>query len=454
MTSTSPTSAPDQTLEHPVDVVVIGGGGSAEALARALNRSGLRVVVIERHRVGGECPFVACIPSKAMLHDAARRTRWADAVQRRDDMVDQLDDSGHAQSLADEGAVLVRGDATIVDEHTVEVDGRRLTAQHLVIATGTSPIIPPIDGLDSLGDRLWTSDEALTTADRPTRVMIIGGGPIGCELAHIFAGFDTEVHLLDTADSAFPDLPPAIGEIVDDGLRAAGVRVCRGRSVVRLERRGGNVLSELDNNTSVITERVVIAAGRRPRTDGLGLEHIGLDPDEPLPVDQCGRVDTPGSVWAIGDVAGHGQYTHLANHQAAVVANQIAGDGSRRFDDVVLPACIFTRPPVMIVGPLPGELDDGDVVWAEAKLSESARWSTDDLGDGHLSIAVDRRTRRVVAAHGAGARFDELAAALITAIDSGVTVDRLAMSMWPFPTVSSMLEPIYEKAVAALDGTD
>lgn len=433
------------------DVAVIGGGGAAEALVAALASSDLRVLVVERHRVGGECPFVACMPSKAMLHDAGRSQRWDRAVRRRDEVVEHLDDHEHAEQLTHQGAQLVRGHATIVDEHTIAVDGTEYRTDHLVLATGATPVIPTIEGIDTLGEHLWTSEHALTTIERPVRLMVIGGGPIGCELAQMFAGFDTEVHLIDTVATAFPDLPEEIGEIVDDGLRAAGVRVSRGHAAIRFERRGGNVQITLDNGSTVVTDRVLVAIGRSPALHDIGIEHLGLDADRPLPVDRVGRVDCPGSVWAIGDVAGAGQYTHLANHQAAVVADHLVGDAQRRFDDVVLPACIYTRPPVMTIGPTPGELGD-EVIWVSARLSEIARWSTDELGEGFLTVAVDRATRRVVAAHGAGARFDELAAALVTAIDGGIPVDRLAMSMWPFPTVGELLGPIYDRALAALDG--
>ncbi len=435
------------------DVAIIGGGGAAEALVAALESSDCRVLVVEQKRVGGDCPFVACMPSKAMLHDAEVATSWSRAVQRRDEIVDHLDDQRHADQVVRQATELVRGHAQVIDEHTVDVDGTTYRTDHLVLATGSTPVIPPIDGLDDLGEHLWTSDDALTTDERPVRLMIIGGGPIGCELAHLFAGFDTEVHLIDEADRAFPDLLEEVGHIVDDGLRSAGVSVYRGRSAVRFERRGGNVKITLDNDTALVTDRVLVATGRSPDLAGFGIDKLGLDPDAPLPVDDTGRVACPGSVWAIGDVAGKGQYTHLANHQAEVVADHLVGEGRRRFADVVVPACIFTRPPVMVVGPPPADLRarGDDVVWVEAKLSEIARWTTDALGDGVLTIAVDRTTRCVVAAHGAGARFDELAAALITAIDGHVTVDRLAMSMWPFPTVGDILGPIYRRALDALD---
>lgn len=432
-------------------MAVIGGGGAAEALVGALEPAGLRVLVVEQHRVGGTCPFVACMPSKAMLHDAQVSTSWDRAVQRRDEVVEHLDDVEHADQLTRQGAQLVRGNARLIDEHTIDVGGTRLRAEHIVLATGSSPTVPRIPGIDELGAHLWNSDDALTTSERPIRLMVIGGGPIGCELAHLFAGFDTEVHLIDTADRAFPDLPPQIGEIVDDGLRTAGVRVCRGHSATRFELRGGNVRITLDNDSAVITDRVVVAIGREANLAGLGIECLGLDPSAPLPVDDVGRVDCPGSVWAIGDVAGKGQYTHLANHHGQVVADHLAGQGTRRLSDVVVPACIFTSPPVMTVGPTPAQLGDG-VVWVDARLSEVARWTTDSLDDGYLTVAIDRSSRCVVAAHGAGARFDELAAALVTAIDGRVPVDRLAMSMWPFPTVGELLGPIYARALDALDG--
>ena len=452
MSDTTSASTPSIASDSPsdsFDVVVIGCGGAAEALISALESSECRVLVVERHRVGGDCPFVACMPSKAMLHDAAVSTRWDRAVQRRDEVVEHLDDRQHAEQVGRQGARLVRGQARVIDEHTVEVGDTTYRTEHIVLATGSSPVIPPIDGLSDLGGHLWTSDHALTTDERPVRLMIIGGGPIGCELAHLFAGFDTEVHLIDEADRGFPDLPAAIGEIVDDGLRSAGVRVRRGRSAVRFEQRGANVQITLDNDATIVTDRVLVATGRAANLTDLGLERLGLDPTAPLPVDDAGRVACPGSIWAIGDVAGKGQYTHLANHQAKVVADHLVGTGDRRYDDVVVPACIFTRPPVMMVGPTVADVGD-DAVWVDAKLSEVARWTTDSLGDGFLTIAVDRKTRCIMAAHGAGAGFDELASALITAIDGRVTVDRLAMSMWPFPTISELLGLVYQRALDAL----
>jgi pyruvate/2-oxoglutarate dehydrogenase complex dihydrolipoamide dehydrogenase (E3) component len=393
------------------------------------------------------------MPSKAMLHDASGTApSWQAAVLRRDDVVDHLDDEGHLRDLRDKGALVVREAAQIIDENHVRAGGRDWHAEHIVIATGSEPVMPPIDGLDKIGDRRWTSDDALTTTDRPARLAILGGGVVGCELAYLFARFGTEVHLLDAEDVAFGDLDEEIGRVIDGGLEAAGVRVRRGRRAVEFKRRGGNVRIRLDNGASLVTDRVIVATGRRAPRSGLGLESLGLDPSEPLPVDETGRVECPGSVWAIGDVAGKGQYTHLANHHGLVVANQLTGDATRRFDDVVTPACMFTDPPMMTVGPTRNDVDgDDDVVWATADVSEIARWSTDDHPGGFLAVAARRSSRSIIAAHGAGPRFDELVHALVVAIDGAVPIERLAMSMHPFPTMGEILGPIYGRLLGAID---
>ena len=432
-----------------VDLAIIGGGSAAETLVAELDGSDLDIVVFEDGRVGGECPFVACMPTKALLHDAAVGRSWDDAVWRRKEVVDHLDDGTHVAELAQHGAALVRERATITGPGEVEAAGRRYRAEHIVIATGSEPVIPPIDGLDAIGDRCWTSADAMTTDLKPMRLIILGGGVIGCELATLYARFGTEVHVLDSDPAAFPDLPDGIGAIVDDALRAAGVRLRRDVEVTRVEERGGGVRVRLGDGACVDADRLLIATGTRPRTHGIGLGSLGIDEHAPMTVGTDGRVDAEGSVWAIGDVAGHGEYTHLANHQARVVAGAIRGTGHRRFDDVVTPACVFTDPPIVTIGPVPAALGD-TVLWESARLSEVPRATTDELVDGLLTIAVDRSTGAIVAAHGVGANFDVLAAALVTAIDARTPVDQLARSMWPFPTIGELLGLVYSRASESL----
>jgi pyruvate/2-oxoglutarate dehydrogenase complex dihydrolipoamide dehydrogenase (E3) component len=433
-------SGPDAT--H-FDMAIIGAGTASETLVSTLGSS-MRIVVFEPGRVGGECPFVACIPSKAILHVAATSGSWADAVTRRDAATHHLDDSEHSVDLRRHGAVLVRSSATITSPTTVEAGGRAYTADHIVIATGSAAAIPEIDGLEPSAEWFWTSDDALTAVDRPDSLVILGGGVIGCELASAFGRLGVTVTLLDEVACGFPDLHTEVGQLVDDGLRRAGVDVRRRSGAVRFEATSNGVLVVLDDGDTIITDRVLVAVGKQPRTAGIGLESVGLDPGEPLPVIDTGRLDCDGSVWAIGDVAGKGQYTHVANHQARVVADHLVGSCSRRFDDVVTSACMFTDPPMITVGPTCADLDgDRDVVWATAELSIIPRQATDDLAPGFLAVAARRSSRCVVAAHGAGEKFDELVHAIVIAVDGAVPLDRLVMSMQPFPTIGEILHPLY-----------
>lgn len=433
------------------DIAVIGGGSAAEAFVRSLDGRGGNVVVVERQRVGGECPFVACMPSKSFLYDASRGRSWDEMVARRDDVVAHLDDTEHARELHARGATLVRGAAKVLDAHTVVVGEVTLHADHLVLATGSEAVLPPIEGLAEIGELRWTSVDALTARMRPERLVVIGGGVIGMELAQAFARLGTQVVLVDDSERAFADLDPEVGRIVDASLAADGVVLRRDVGVERVTREGDRAHVELSDGATVAADRVLVAVGKRARTVGLGLEWLGLDPEQPLPVGVDLRVDCPGSVWAIGDVAGKGQYTHLANHHGAVLADQLAGGATRRADDVVTAACVFTDPPVFVVGPSQAELrDDTDVVWTAHDLADLPRAVTDELGEGRLAVAARRSTGTVVAAHGIGRRFDELVHALVVAVDGRVPVEVLARSMQPFPTVGEILGQAFGALAHAL----
>jgi dihydrolipoamide dehydrogenase len=306
-------------------------------------------------------------------------------------------------------------------------------------------VTPDIAGLDSLGDGLWSSVDALTAQERPDRLVILGGGVIGCELGLAFARLGTTVTLLDADPHGFPDLSNEVGDLVDAGLRLAGVTVRRGCGAVGFLETDGLITVDTDDGDGIVADRVLVAVGKRARVDGIGLEALGLDPAAGLEVDETGRVQCVGSVWAMGYVAGRGQYTHLANHQARVVADQLAGGRTRRFDDVAISSCVFTDPPVIQVGPSRADLaGDPDVIWATGRVSDLPRASTDDLGEGLLAIAARRSTGCIVAAHGAGPRFEELVHALVIAVDGAVPLDRLAMSMHAFPTVGEILGPVYQ----------
>ena len=426
-------------------IAIIGGGSAAEALMRGLADSDHRVVVFEPNLLGGECPFYACMPSKAMLHDRTTGRDWDAAVERRQDVVAHLDDSEHVRQAKQLGVDLVRARAQIVAPGAVRSGATTYTVDHVVVATGAADNVPDIDGLDMDHPLVWTSEEALTATERPASVVLIGGGVIGSELAFMFSGFDIPATTLDTSERPADDLHPRVSELIAHTLRSAGVEVITGVDIARVELADETSTVHLSDGSSHTADRMVVAVGRSARLDGIGLEQLDLDPTA-IEIDHRGRVVSDGDhdVWLLGDAAGEQQYTHIANHHAAVVADHLAGAGTRRYDDVVVPACIFIDPPVIVVGePWAALQDDDDVVWAEIDL-ETPRSTTDELGDGFLAVAARRSTGCLVAANGIGARFDEIVHALVTAIDGAVPVERLAQTIQPFPTVGEVLGQAYD----------
>jgi dihydrolipoamide dehydrogenase len=291
----------------------------------------------------------------------------------------------------------------------------------------------------------------MVASDLPGRLVIIGGGVIGTECAFLFAGFGSDVVLVDSAERPFPAAPPRVGEILASSLKREGVDARYGVGVSRVHDDASGARVEFDDGTFVEADRILVAVGRRPSTSGLGLETLGLEPETPLPVGPDGRVACPGSVWAMGDACGHGQYTHLANHQARVVADHLAGGGTRAFDDVVVPGCVFSSPPIVQVGPTWAELSDDDIVTADIELGSFPRAQTDELDDGYLWLAARRSTGCLVAATGIGPRFDELSHALVIAIDGRVPVSRLRQSMQPFPTVGEVVGPLFQDLHRQID---
>ncbi len=437
-------STPDEGRPR---IAVVGGGSAAETFARSV-ADAADLIVFEPALVGGECPFVACMPSKSMLHDARVGAAWRDAVERRRSITDDLDDHDHAADLEAMGARLVRETARLVGPHSVAAGRAQHDVDHIVLATGCEPLLPDIDGLDVCRDRIWTSADVYRSTERPDRVAVIGAGVIGFEVADLYAGFGTEVTVIDRGQRSFDTIPPDVARVVVDAVTSRNVVVrydVEAAAIAPVDRPGDDAVElTLSDGEVIEVDRVVVAIGRRPRTDGIGLDAVGLDPSEPLPVDSNGRVRCEGSVWAMGDVAGMGQYTHLANHHAAVVADHLVGTRTRTFDEVVLGSCMFTAPPLIQVGPQWSELvDDPDVVSVGYDLASFPRAATDRLGAGHLWVAARRSSGTVVAASGAGPHFDELVHALVIAVDGRVPLARLRRSMQPFPTIGEILGPIW-----------
>jgi dihydrolipoamide dehydrogenase len=435
-------------------IAVIGAGSVTGTFVGAMSGSDHSVVVFEPELVGGECPFFACLPSKAMLHDRGTGRSWQEAVARRDEIVSHLDDASHAEQLVEDGATIVRDRATIVGDGRVEAGGAVYTVDHIVVATGSRPVFPDVAGLDRTHDRVWTSRDALAGTERPESIVVLGGGVIGSELAFMYAGFGTIVTTVDELDRPAADQHPRISSIIKEVLEDAGVTVVNGVAVERVELSDEAVSVHLDDGRTLRADRLLVAAGRVPNVGTIGLETLGVNP-EALEIDDSGRLlglPADVNVWIAGDAAGRGQYTHIANQHGLVVADQIRGSGERRYGDVVTPACIFISPPVMVVGPSWAELaSDGDVVWAEVE-ADTPRHHTDEHRTGFLTVAARRSTGCIVAAHGVGAGLDELSNAFVIAIDGEVPVQRLAQTVQPFPTLGGVLSLVYDELLDELGG--
>jgi pyruvate/2-oxoglutarate dehydrogenase complex dihydrolipoamide dehydrogenase (E3) component len=438
--------------DRDVDIAILGAGSASSALVGAL-QGDPSVVVFEPGLVGGSCPFDACIPSKSLLHDAAVGRSWRTASERRLELTDHRSDARHVEGLLDAGDVeLIRERASIVDEHRVASDSTVVTAEHIVLATGAYPVTPELDGLAEVADRVWYSADALRTTTPPQRLVVAGGGVVGCELTQLFTGFGTEVVVIEPEPRLFAELHPEVSGAIEAALRATGADVRLGVMPTAVRPHGDGVAVFDDRGDEHRADRLLLAVGRRPAVDGVGLESLGLSTAAPLPVDEHGRLRSGGSVWAIGDVAGREQYTHAAVHHARVVADHLTGSAVRRLDDVVPAACMFIDPPVLTVGPSHLDtVDEPDVVWVSVEVAATAARATTDERDGVLAVAADRRTRRLVAAHGIGAGFDELVHAVVVAIDGDIPIDRLVQSMVPFPTMGDVLHAALHRLLTTLD---
>lgn len=446
------------------DVVILGGGSAGEALATTMARAGRSVAVVEAGRVGGECPFVACMPSKAMLRSAqvrhlaaeaqtlgATATRpapddargaYAAAVARRDRVAENRDDSEHARELREAGVTLLRGWGRVIEPGIVAVDDRRLRWRDLVIATGSAPDMPPIEGLESVHP--WTSDVAYSSPDLPASTLILGGGPVGCELAQVLARFGSRVTIVQAGPGLLPREEPAIGALLADVLRDDGVTLHCNAQAVKAEPVAEGARLTLKDGTALTAQRVVVAAGRSSRVENLGLETLGLRPDKQqgLPTDERCRVRGHEHIWAAGDVTNVAPYTHTANYQARIIADNLLGRPSVA-DYRANPRDVYTDPAVAAVGlTLEQAREQGiDALSAEADLADTARASVEGDVRGRLILVADRQQHVLVGASAIGPRAAEWLREAALAIRAAVSLDVLTDLVHPFPTFSEAYEP-------------
>ena len=378
------------------DVVVLGGGAAGVHVATEVAGGGKAVALVEAGLIGGESAYLACLPSNSLLLSAARGGSWEDAVARRNEVTGGLDDSAPASRLARAGVTVIRGTGRITAPGAVEVtlgpDAGMAPAgttvplaySDLVIATGCEPVAPPIEGLSDIP--AWTTAQSLSSPDLPRRLIVLGGGPAGCEMTQVYASFGSQVTLVEAEPTLLPSEPAFAGEILAAALRRAGAEIYLGSRATKAERTPDGLTLALADGTRIDADRLLLASGRRPRLGGLGLDALGLTvtPGMALPTTtrcEVAGVSANGSGrgWAAGDVTGT-THTHASHYQASVVAANILGR-RREADYSAIPRCVFTTPTVFAVGTVPdGAAAAGDEDGTAAAAAAAASSAT--TGDG------------------------------------------------------------------------
>lgn len=443
------------------DVIVMGMGPGGEVAASQLLAAGKRVAVIERELIGGECAYWACIPSKTLLRPPEAKGEvdraagvggaqldWPSTRDYRDYMIRHLDDSDQVAGYEKSGATVVKGAARIAGPGTVDVDGQTLSAEHLVIATGSDAAIPPIEGLGDVP--VWTNREATTLTDVPSRVVMIGGSAVGVELGLFLRRYGARVTILELAERLLSREDPRPGELTESYLREEGIDVRTGASAARARRDGGDTVVELAGGGEVRCDVVVVGAGRTPRTGDLGLEHVGaqLGGRGELVVDQHCRAAE--GVWGLGDVTAVMPFTHVAKYQARVVADNILGrPRAARYEGI--PRVVFTDPEVAAVGLTTKQAQDQGVTVASAEvdLTEAiARpWTYEKNPRGHLGVLADRDRRVLLGAWAVGPQASEWIHTAALAVREQIPLHRLLDQVAQFPTYNEG----YLEAVQKLD---
>jgi pyruvate/2-oxoglutarate dehydrogenase complex dihydrolipoamide dehydrogenase (E3) component len=432
-----------------VDVVVIGMGPGGEAVAGSLAEAGLTVVGIEDRLVGGECPYWGCIPSKAMVRAAdvlaeGRRVpgtagradiepEWAPVASRVEEVTAGWDDQAAVKRFTDKGGRLVRGKGRLTGPREVTVGDEVFRARRgVVVATGTAPLVPPIDGL--AGTPYWTNREALETKELPASLIVLGGGAIGCELAQVFARFGSHVTVVEAMPRLIGPEEPESSELVKKVFEAEGIDVRLGARAERIRYENG----AFTVNDDIRGERLLVAIGRRANLSDLGLDTAGLDGNtRTIEVDD--RLRAADGLWAVGDITGKGAFTHVADYQARIATRDILGQDGPPADYRAVPRVTFTDPEIGAVGLTEQQAREqyGDVRVYRTDLANNTRgWL--HRAEGFLKLI--EAEGRLVGGTSAGPMGGEILGALSVAVHGQVPVDRLRHMIYAFPTLHRALD--------------
>jgi pyruvate/2-oxoglutarate dehydrogenase complex dihydrolipoamide dehydrogenase (E3) component len=441
------------------DAIIVGAGPAGEVVATQLSSRELRTALVEAELLGGECAYWACMPSKTLLRPGEVRLeaqrapgtsppaqRWSEIAAYRDYMIRNLDDAEEIESYEQRGVSVIKGAGRLTGPGEVAVGDRTLSSDRIIIATGSEPHIPSIPGLERTA--YWTNREATTFAEIPESAVVLGGGPVGIELAQMLRRFGADVHLVETADRLLAREEPRVSELILEALREDGVEVHLDADITSVNDEAGGRVVHVKGTEPLRARELVVATGRTPRIKGLSLASVGIEAG-PSGIDVDERCRAAEGIWAIGDVTGVMPFTHMAKYQARIACADIAGETARA-DYTAIPRVVFCDPEVAAVGLTVQQASDAgiDAVSSCLKLPDAiARpWTYETEPRGELTVIADRARGVLVGAWAVAPLASEWIHYAALAIKAQIPLDVLHDTVAQFPSYTEG----YLKALEAL----